>query len=92
LRGEESGKKDPAPDTSRAALYQGADRPVRAASYAAYTGILYGDAADKMRNLSLVPQAGYDAAALYGSKCGLALLFGNGDCGSPLTKASGNAR
>ena len=80
LAGENAGKADPSPDNSCAAVFQGADRPTRAINYATYTGILFGEAAGRTQNLSVEPNTGYDAAALYGSKCGMTMLFGDGDC------------
>ena len=88
LVGENASKNDPAPDTSCAALLQGADRPSRAMNYDIYTGILYGEAATKKQNLLVEPNTGYDATALYGSKCGMTMLFGDGDCTPALLKSA----
>jgi hypothetical protein len=88
LAGEASGKNDPAPDTSCAAQFQGADRPTRAVNYATYAGLLFGEAAAKQHNLTVIPNIGYDAAALYSSNCGMASLFGDGDCAPRSLQAS----
>lgn len=88
LAGENAGKNDPAPDTSCAAVLQGNDRPLRAVNYASYTGMLYGQAENKAMNLWVEPNVGYDANAVYGSKCGMTLLFGDGDCTPPTLRKS----
>lgn len=80
LVGEGVAKNDPAPDTGCAALLQGSDRPVRAMNYATYAGLMAGDAKDRAPTLMVEPGAGYDPAAVLGGKCGMALLFGDGDC------------
>ena len=90
LVGDKSGKNDPAPDTSCAALLQGADRPTRAVNYVTYTSLLFGEDATKQQSLTVVPNTTYAATALYGSKCGMTLLFGDGDCSTPLSRATAN--
>jgi len=80
LVGADSFKNDPAPDTACAATFQGKDRPARAINYVGYIGLLYGEDAGKQQNLTVIPNTSYDAAGLYGSKCGMTLLFGDGNC------------
>ncbi len=84
LAGAAAASNDPAPDTSCAARVQGRDRAERAATYAAYLATIYGDVARTRHTLALIPTAGYDAVALFGSSCGMALLFGDGDCAGGL--------
>jgi len=90
LVGADAGKNDPAPDTGCAALFQGVDRPTRAVNYVTYTGLLFGEAAAKRQDLTVVPGVGYDADALYSSTCGMTLLFGDGDCTPPTLKSTEN--
>ncbi len=87
LVGENSGKTDPAPDNGCAALQQGPDRPSRAVNYVTYIGLLYGSDTAKHQDLTVVPNTGYDPASLYGSSCGMTLLFGDGDCTPPSLKS-----
>jgi hypothetical protein len=79
LTGEKAALSDPLPDTSCAAMTEGSDRITRAANYNTYLHQIYGETLGPQQFIT-VPKAGYDAAALYGSPCGMAMLFGNGDC------------
>jgi hypothetical protein len=88
LVGENAAKNDPAPDNSCAAAFQGADRPLRAVNYVTYTGLLFGKGTGKNQDLTVVPNTGYDATSLYSSKCGMTLLFGDGDCTPTLLKGA----
>jgi hypothetical protein len=90
LVGEDASRNDPAPDNGCAAMSEGADIPMRAIDYATYTGLLFGQGSGKHQDLMVVPNTGYDAAALYGSACGMTLLFGDGDCTPPLLKGAEN--
>lgn len=76
-------ERDVMADTNCAALLQGPDRATRAVNYKAYLSLLFGEIADKRQAFSVVPKAGYDAAALFGSPCGVAALFGDGMCEPP---------
>ena len=80
LSGTAAGANDPAPDTSCAALAEGPDRAARAANYAQYLPSIFGDAALKLQSFATVPQAGSDPVAVYGSRCGMTQLFGDGQC------------
>jgi pimeloyl-ACP methyl ester carboxylesterase len=90
LVGQDVTKSDPAPDSGCAAMFQGPDRVTRAVNFATYAHVLYGEAATQLQNLTVEPAVGYDPAALYGSKCGMTLLFGNGDCTAPLQRQTEN--
>jgi hypothetical protein len=90
LNGESIAADDRLPDNSCAALTEGADRAARATNYATYLNVVFGDAARKQQNWISITHAGYDAAALYSSVCGMAALFGDGDCQSAPFKNSEN--
>jgi hypothetical protein len=83
LIGEKAAVSDPLPDDSCAAALQGPNRVMRAANYDVYLYQTFGDAEAKNQKFVTVPAAGYDAAALFGSPCGLAVLFGDGNCAPP---------
>lgn len=86
LVGEKAAVSDPLPDDSCAATLQGANRILRAANYNAYLAQAFGDDATKDQTLMMVPKAGYDPGALFGSPCGMAVLFGDGNCApEPIT-------
>lgn len=67
------------PDQSCGALLQGYDWRARASNYQAYLQATYGGLADKLHHLHVLGSAA-SANALYGSPCGHALLFGDGEC------------
>jgi hypothetical protein len=73
---------DPFPDTDCAALEQGKDRLSRARNYERYLGVSFGDAARASQTFVTVPSAGYDPVGMFGSYCGLSILFGDGECGA----------
>ncbi|MDX9689818.1 MAG: hypothetical protein RBT70_05040 [Alphaproteobacteria bacterium] len=67
-------------DRSCAAMAQGQDRLTRGRNFAKYMSQKFGNVAEQNQTFALVPNAGYDPIALYGSLCGLAALFGDGSC------------
>ncbi|MDX2028357.1 MAG: hypothetical protein SFW62_06955 [Alphaproteobacteria bacterium] len=83
LTGEKAAGPDILADTSCAALLEGPDRIARAANYKLYLSMLFGETAGKRQTFSSVPQAGYDPVAVFGSRCGMAALFGDGMCEPP---------
>lgn len=80
LIGEKTSTSDPLPDNSCAAMLQGTDRNIRANYYNAYLNLAFGEGINKHQKFLTVPKASYNPAALFGSPCGLAVLFGNGLC------------
>lgn len=81
LIGDHVARNDPAPDTSCAALAQGADRLSRAKAYAAHLQSLFGDELARTQTFRAIPGVGYDALGIWGSACGMTMLFGDGQCG-----------
>ena len=71
---------DPAPDNSCAATMQGSNRPGRAAAYQTYLATTFGETAQKLHSFSILTNTGYDDSAIYGSPCGVSVLFGDGMC------------
>ena len=43
-----------------------------------YLNTIFGDDADKTQKFAIVPNAGYDPVAMFGSRCGMSVLFGDG--------------
>ena len=82
---------DPYLDTDCAATAQGKDRLARGRNYERYLMMSFGDTAQETQSFTLVPNAGYDPVSLFGSYCGLSLLFGDGNC-KPATKAREETR
>lgn len=80
LVGEKAGTGDPFPETGCAAMLQGLDRPARALNYSIYLSQLYGELISGKQKFFTVPRAGYDAGTLFGSFCGMSVLFGDGVC------------
>lgn len=72
---------DAIPESNCAALEQGTDSAVRAANYEFYLQSLYGDVAAKTQKFVIAKNAKNDAAGLFGSACGMEVLFGDGMCG-----------
>ncbi|NTU76950.1 MAG: hypothetical protein HGA90_03955 [Alphaproteobacteria bacterium] len=72
-------------DTSCAAAMQGRDRLTRSWNYQRHLMMSFGDLAAATQHFTLVPNGGYDPVSMFGSYCGLAVLFGDGACS---TKAS----
>ncbi|MDR3448442.1 MAG: hypothetical protein P4M15_01600 [Alphaproteobacteria bacterium] len=70
---------DANPDGNCAALAEGADRVTRAANFQTYLGSLYGDVAARTQTFAK-PDAPNDLIGLFGSQCGMAVLFGDGRC------------
>jgi hypothetical protein len=71
---------DPFLDMSCAAMIQGKDRFTRGRNYERYLVMSFGDDARATQSFAYVPNGGYDPVALFGSYCGLAMLFGDGVC------------
>lgn len=72
---------DPFLDTGCAAMMQGKDRLARGRNYARHLSMSFGDTVQKAQTFVMVPSAAYDPVALFGSYCGMAMLFGDGNCG-----------
>lgn len=72
--------QDASTDANCAALAQGRDGAARAESYRFYLQSLYGDVAARTQTFAEAKDAKNDAVALYGSACGMAVLFGGGLC------------
>ena len=53
---------------------------MRAANYNAYLFQLFGDFIARTQKFFTIPKTGYDPIALFGSTCGMTVLFGNGEC------------
>ena len=66
-------------DRSCPAMAQGRDRLSRGLAYTAYLRTLPGDAAAHHR-LLVVPGVGHNNRSMFGSPCGRAALFGDGNC------------
>jgi hypothetical protein len=71
---------DAIPESNCAALAQGADSRARAVNYKTYLQSLYGDVASRTQIFAETKDAASDAVGLYGSTCGMAVLFGDGLC------------
>lgn len=88
MDGETAAQGDPAPDTSCAAMAEGADRVKRLTVYDSYVRTLYGAELADTQGSVILPKIGFDAAAVFGSPCGLSLwLDGRFDpkkCGAAL--------
>jgi hypothetical protein len=67
-------------DKSCAAAAQGATRLERGQRYFQYLQTLLGPGALKTQSLHIVPGIGHDHRAMFMSRCGLSLLFGDGRC------------
>jgi hypothetical protein len=80
MAGEKVASDDHYPDTSCAAEMQGPNRLARMMNYNTYLGTAFGDSISKNQNFSGVVKTGYDPAAMFGSRCGMVGLFGDGDC------------
>lgn len=78
--GEKAAEGDALADNSCAAMLQGPNRVARQTAYNMYLTVTFGDAAQKLQQFASVPKAGYEPAALFGSSCGLSVLFGDGVC------------
>ncbi|MDD5586327.1 MAG: hypothetical protein PHY92_05140 [Alphaproteobacteria bacterium] len=81
---------DPYLDTDCAALAQGKDRLMRGRNYERYLTMSFGESARESQSFIMVRGAGYDPVALFGSYCGLAMLFGDGSCKTEEKKNSKN--
>lgn len=71
---------DPYLDGSCAAKAQGEDRLSRARNYERHVMQSFGATLDQTQRFVYVSHAGYDPVSLYGSSCGMAMLFGDGAC------------
>ncbi len=72
--------QDSFPDTSCAAQIQGSDRMTRATNYSMYLNIIFSGDIGKLQNFVRVPKAGMDAVGVFGSHCGMSVLFSDGEC------------
>ena len=81
LVGDKTGA-DPFPDVNCAAVAQGKNRLTRARYYERHIRTSFGDTTQTTQNIIVVPNAAYDLFGMFGSYCGLAVLFGNGVCGT----------
>ncbi len=70
---------DPLLDKSCGAMAQGATRLARGINFKNYLTLTFGDQA-RSHSFTMIPKAANDPSALFGSYCGMALLFGNGSC------------
>lgn len=66
-------------DSSCSAMLQGKTRLLRARAYSRHVMQSFGDAAQN-QNFHAIRNGGYDPVAMFGSSCGLSVLFGNGVC------------
>jgi len=66
-------------DRSCAAMAQGEGRTERARNYSRYLEKSFGSTAADHK-VVIIPNAGYDPVALFGSSCGMSALFGDGPC------------
>lgn len=67
-------------DNNCPAQLQGSDRLTRGQHYQKYLMRSFGDVTRQTQKFVFLPKAGYDPVALFGSYCGMAYLFANGDC------------
>ncbi|HEU0117604.1 MAG TPA: hypothetical protein VFR09_03125 [Alphaproteobacteria bacterium] len=80
LAGENAAKGDLLADTGCAAMLEGADRVNRTVNYDLYLTVAFGDAAHKLQKFRTVPKVGFQPAPVFASACGMAALFGDGEC------------
>lgn len=78
---------DAIPEANCAALAQGNNSAGRANNYQQYLQSLYGDVASRTQRFSRAKEAKNDAVTLYGSACGMTVLFGDGQCPSSVGDA-----
>jgi hypothetical protein len=78
--GENAAGDDRFPDNNCAAMLEGIDRHARAINYDLYLSTIFGDDANKTQKSAGIPSAGYDPVAMFGSSCGMSVLFGDGNC------------
>ncbi|MDD2326535.1 MAG: hypothetical protein PHW63_11175 [Alphaproteobacteria bacterium] len=67
-------------DRSCEAMAQGKDRSARGQFYGRLIQQSFGELAESTQLFKTVPKVGYDPVALFGSPCGMAVLFGSGTC------------
>ncbi|MDR3425727.1 MAG: hypothetical protein P4M13_11770 [Alphaproteobacteria bacterium] len=79
-----AGAENATAETVCAVALQGKNRAERADSYRLYLQSLYGDVAAKTQTFSIAKDAKNSPTSLFGSTCGMAVLFGDGNCASPL--------
>ena len=89
LVGEKAGVDDRFPDQGCAAMFEGPDRFARARNYDVYLPTIFGDDVGKTQSFAVVPGAGYDAAGLFGSRCGMSALYGDGACAPAAITSAG---
>ncbi len=76
-----NGVGDAFPDSKCAALQQGADSAAREMNYELYLRSIYGEVAAKTQKFWQTRTGKNDAVSLFGSACGMSVLFDNGVCG-----------
>ncbi len=89
LIGDKSGVDDRFPDTNCAAMMQGPDRFTRAKNYNLYLSTIFGDDIARNQSFSVVPNVGSEPNVLFGSRCGMSALFGDGSCAPPVITGAG---
>lgn len=68
-------------DRNCGASYQGKDRYDRALNFNRYLKRSFGNAHYPQQTFTVVPNVGYDPVSLYGSPCGMSVLFEDARCG-----------
>lgn len=76
----ESILSDPYLDNDCAAQAQGKDRLARGRNYERYLTMSFGDKVQHAHTFAMVQNANYDPINLFGSYCGMSVLFGDGKC------------
>ncbi len=80
LLSENISANEPYADTSCAAMQQGSNRVTRGTNYMRYIEQIYGSENTTRQQAYVLPKANYDPLPVYGSACGLSVLFGDGKC------------
>jgi len=71
---------EPIPDLSCAAAAQGGSGLARAENFRLYLHTLYGDVVSRTQTFARAKGERNDAVTMFGSACGMAVLFGDGMC------------
>lgn len=74
----------PASEQICAVKLQGDNSAARAENYRAYLQSLYSDVASRTQNFVTLKNGPNNAVTLFGSPCGMAVLFGDGQCAAPV--------
>lgn len=67
-------------DKNCGAILEGKDRTSRGRAYERHILQSFGEATIRTQSFAVVANAGLDPVALFGSRCGIAALFGDGTC------------